>query len=468
MSYDPRLKLTAIRLFETDLKRDISDVYNILVNDYNFTGTKAIVKLWINDKTSLLERYSDLDPLPDKHENMKGDKDYVQEQEDSEEEEITSIFSPDEELDDQFENGNITIDQYHKLRRSRQNLMDQNRILRKMFREKDRVVVATRQLLEEIKSSIPGRTPVKLSDDLLVGCDNHGNRVAIVQLSDWHIIEEVQLHDTKGKNEYNFVIAGRRLHKYAVRVRELLKAYGIENVVIAITGDMFNSSRRKDEILRNLKAMSEGFLIGADLVASFIQDLARYFNITVVSVFGNESRLDEEIQSIDFHNNFDFLLHHFLSVILRDQSNVHFAEVTTDHELLINVNTANILLWHGHNRSSLERLVLKYAKMDKIVHYVITGHKHHLKLEEMMGMSGSGVGDNAYNFSRLSVVSRVSQNTYIIERNENGRPDILPHPIDLQDTTSYEGYPVHSASNVTGLRTAHLMGEGETILRIVI
>jgi hypothetical protein len=197
-------------------------------------------------------------------------------------------------------------------------------------------------------------------------------------------------------------------------------------------------------------------------------DLAQNFEIEVISVFGNESRMDEEIQSIDFHNNFDFLLHHYLSKVLSKQENVIFHQAVTDHELLTEINGANVLFWHGHNRISIDRQILKYNKMNKVVHFVIAGHRHHLHLKEEFGQSSSLVGDNAYNFHRLGMVARASQNIYIIENNGGPRPAIMPVPIDLQYANDYPGYPVPEKALNYGMASESGKYDGQTILKIVI
>jgi len=445
--YSLEIKAKAIELYE-EAGFDINQIYDILTEEDNFTGTKAIIRYWIKNRDTIMER-------------IESSSDYDDEFDDVCDDEPTLYDSDVDEMSIEEMKAALI-----KLRRSRQRLMDQNRILRKMFREQDRVINATEDLLKQILTLIKGRKPVPFTPTRNKLEDNV-RRIGIVQLSDLHLNEAVFLQDTKGKNEFNFHIASRRLQKYADRIRLLFMPLGIDSIVLAMTGDMFNSNRRKDEILRNLYALSEGFLIGADIIGSFMQDLAQSFNIEVISVFGNESRLDEEVQSIDFHNNFDYLLHYYLQKLLSEQENVMFHEAVTDHELLTNINGANILFWHGHNRISIDKQILKYNKMGKIVHYVITGHFHHLYVKEEHAQSGSLVGDNAYNFHRLGSVARASQTMYIVE-NDQKWPSITPIPVDLQETHGYPGYPVPENAEQYSLRKAPMKGDGQTILRIVI
>jgi len=273
--------------------------------------------------------------------------------------------------------------------------------------------------------------------------------------------------DTKGKNKYDFSIAAKRMQKYAYRIKEIFKTMGITDIAIAFTGDQFNSNRRKTEIIRNLKALSEGFVIGTDLVSQFVADLAMNFYIEIFSVFGNESRLDDDIQAIDFHNNFDFLLHHFLESKLRDFENIYFHEIEPDHELYTEINGARILFMHGHVKKKAHDIIVKYTKMNKIVDMIIRGHNHNLMLSESLSQSGSGVGDSAYNFQMLQAVARASQNIYVVT-NDNSEIDIQPMPIDLQKYSRFDGYNIPRDANDHSVRTARLKGRSRTVVRVVI
>lgn len=459
--YNPFYKKKALELYtESDDMRPI-DVYRILKEEYDFTGTPAIVRYWL--RTSLNE-----ETLIDTSDtSLKTSDSTIKEYEDDEDEDEDDVlsFSEIEAISDPTDVTHTELFKaVIKLRKSRQNLMDQNRILRKMFRERDRVENTTEQLLSKIYEALP-RYParsVKLPEV------PNNERVLIVQLTDLHLNEAVLPEDTKGFNEYNFEIAARRLRKYACRIREFTKAFNIQNVVVAITGDIFNSNRRKDEIIRNIHALSEGFLVGAHIIAQFLQDLSEHHNLEVFTVFGNESRIDEDIQNINFHHNFDYLLPHFLARMLENQSNIYFHEPNPGHEEVVNINGANILMWHGHNKSNIDKQILKYAKKGIIIHYVIRGHFHNLMIRDTVSQSASLVGDNAYNFYRLHAVGRAAQNIIMIERN-NEWPEITPIPIDLQNVDNVkEGYFVPEHADLFGMRAASRKGEYTTILRIVV
>lgn len=372
-----------------------------------------------------------------------------------------SIYDEDFEV----ETEESIMTQIEKLRKSRQNLMDQNRVLRAMFRERDRVESTSKVLLQHILKSQKARDPLPFKQYEYNNSDV--KRVGIVQFSDWHLVESVLDIDTKGKNKYDFSIAAKRMQKYAYRIKEIFKTMGITDIAIAFTGDQFNSNRRKTEIIRNLKALSEGFVIGTDLVSQFVADLAMNFYIEIFSVFGNESRLDDDIQAIDFHNNFDFLLHHFLESKLRDFENIYFHEIEPDHELYTEINGARILFMHGHVKKKAHDIIVKYTKMNKIVDMIIRGHNHNLMLSESLSQSGSGVGDSAYNFQMLQAVARASQNIYVVT-NDNSEIDIQPMPIDLQKYSRFDGYNIPRDANDHSVRTARLKGRSRTVVRVVI
>jgi len=454
------LKLKAIEIAQNNPSADVVDIYDMLCEEDGFEGTLNTVRYWLKHREDIKQKVQnrsqitqeDLDRVIEEIEDDEDDLEF-----DSETEAIGDdpINMTREEL----------IAQYLKMQRSRQLARDQNRILRKVFRESDRVVNTTEELLKEILNQVRSRKPLEFKPTA-INVDNN-RRVGIIQLNDLHLNECIRAEDTKGANTYDFEQASRRLMKYANRAKLYLPQMGINDVVIAFVGDMFNSNRRKDEVLRNQRSLAEAFIVGSELIASFVQDLATTFNVECVSVYGNESRLDEHIQSVEFHNNFDYLLPHFLDRMLEDQPNVLIHDLSMAHEDLVEINGANILLSHNHNKTSIDKKILKYTRIGKIVHYVLTGHIHSLSLTERSSQGASVVGTNAYAFYSLDLFSRAMQVMHIVE-NEEDWPAITPIPVDLQNADAFKGYPLPKDVNRLSMRTGVKKGGGETILRIVI
>jgi len=327
----------------------------------------------------------------------------------------------------------IYDDSFIKIKALNQKLQDKNRITNKVLREHDRYLNFTSELFDNILMKLDSLKHFKLKfQDTLIEIVE---KTAIVQLSDLHIGEVVTLEDTLDSNEYNVEICSQRLWKYAKKVRSLL-GDSVSKIVVACTGDLLNSDRRIDEMLTNADSRSETFIQAIQIISGFLLDLARYYNIEVVSVFGNESRFDQDIPYRDPIHNFDFLIHKFLSMYLSQHSDrIKFMDVSRNYEKLYNIYGKEILFFHGikYNPTLLNRIIKKYNDLGKLVDYVISGHIHSPDIRENQGRSASVVGGNFYSTFGLNLVSNASQILYIIEKERGSiKPSIYPIIIDLQ------------------------------------
>jgi hypothetical protein len=118
-----------------------------------------------------------------------------------------------------------------------------------------------------------------------------GEAVLIVQLSDLHFNERVEL----ASNRYDFSVAAARLAKLASRVKQLGRSYGASKVVVACLGDFLNSDRRLDELLSNATNRSKPTLLAVDILRAFLLDLRSEFTLEVYGITGNESRVKQEL-----------------------------------------------------------------------------------------------------------------------------------------------------------------------------
>ena len=107
-------------------------------------------------------------------------------------------------------------------------------------------------------------------------------------------------------------------------------------------------------------------------------------------------------------------------------------------ELVVDVNGQNILLLHGHSigaKSNLTdivtKIVGKYAARGITIKYVMFGHVHEASVCDIYSRSSSLVGANAYSEYGLNLLSRASQNVFVVDSLGN----ITGTKIDLQFVT---------------------------------
>lgn len=259
----------------------------------------------------------------------------------------------------------------------------------------------------------------------------NNERFGIIHLSDWHLNELIDLQN----NQYNFRIASIRLKFYITKAISQLKYLNVSTVILALTGDFINSSRRKSEQMSMETNQSKAVFVAVELLSQIITELLRNnFSLYVASVVGNESRLEENIDYVDvlLSHNYDFIIFNILKLLFKDVPNITFGPNNPDMTV-IDINNFGILLIHGEtlSRGKIETELAKIRDQKSLegikIDIVLFGHIHQAYLSDNFFRSSGLPGGNDYSYNKLKLVSRSSQNLYVIE---NGRVDALK--IDLQ------------------------------------
>ena len=354
-----------------------------------------------------------------------------------------------------------------KMKASNQKLQDKNRLSNKLLREQIRLSNANKELLETLLERLPRIQNFKPKSNSV----NYKiiDRAAIIQLSDLHLNEVVVPDDTIGLNEHNYDIASKRLWKYANNIRERL-GNRVDYILVALTGDILNSDRRPDEKLMNAGNRTEALLFAVQVLSSFLVDLGRDYQLGVVSVVGNESRIDPDIQWIDPTHNYDFLIHRMLADSLIEWTgDIDFFEVKRSYETVVELCGANILLTHGHTKLDWKSAVTKYNARGTILNYMISGHFHSTKINDKYSRSASTVGCNFYSVYNLHLIGRAAQNMYEIEKEPGAKyPVVTPIVIDLQNVQGCGMYQYNKDVCKSGMRKSlKKKGTNNIIIKLV-
>lgn len=311
-----------------------------------------------------------------------------------------------------------------KLEKKIQNLQDKNRILRKIhrksFREED-IINHLADSFAELLSKYKFKE-VDKKENVRVNYDE----VALIQLSDLHFGKFVNLK----LNKYNFEIAHKRLQRYIDEIVNVcLYQKKISKIYIAFTGDIFNLDSHFDALLSNEDNRAESFLRGVDELKFFIDSLLLYFDIKVIGVIGNESRIrtteyNSNINAIS-SNNFDMLAFQVLKRFYGNNEDIEFVnECKTLHDIEL-IHGHNIAFVHGdklknHTKDDIVKFKMRLVEEYKChVDYVIFGHLHETLITPTYARSGSLVGADEYAYNGLNISGSVaSQNIYIINKDE--------------------------------------------------
>jgi len=349
-------------------------------------------------------------------------------------------------------------------RRQQQKFQDTNRIERKSFREHSRIENAVEAYAEQLiillkRNSFSRFTKYHESPQKAAG---------IFHLTDTHFNELVKI----SVNRYDFEIASKRLQMFADVARKFFKCYDVKNILLAMTGDLLNSDRRLDELLNQATNRSKATFLAVDLIKSLILDLNRDFNITVASVTGNESRVQDVIGHSDelVTDNYDFMIFNALKYLFMDSKGITFISGDSK-EQVVPVAGKNILLMHGHEKvfqnnveKGISQLVGKYSDRNIKIDFVIFGHLHCSRIADTFARGSSMVGANAFSDRGLQLISRASQNIHIV----TDLGSIHSVKVDLQNTGTYPGYNFKKALEAYHPKSAGKTKEKKVTFEVVI
>jgi predicted phosphodiesterase len=338
-----------------------------------------------------------------------------------------------------------------KLAKQKQRYQDSNRIERKAFREHARVENAITSLNEAVLKQF-AEVDFNVQPQTSQPITKEGTK-AIIQFTDAHFNELIDLDG----NRYDFKIASQRMREFAKEAKRYCKANGVDEVLLALTGDMINSDRRLDEKLNMSTNRTNACLLATKLIQLFIQDLLTDIeHIDVTYVTGNESRVMEfGFSDIVITDNYDTNIFNMLTLVFEGVKRVKFLR-GNPVENVVTVNGKNVLLLHGTTlgqapQANLQKLFGKYALNGIKLDYAIFGHIHFANITDLYARSASLSGGNSYSDYGLGLASKASQNIHFIKKDgtiNNVRVELQQADNEGYDIEYYlDAYDVKPANN---------------------
>lgn len=350
-----------------------------------------------------------------------------------------------------------------RIHKQLQKQQDLNRIRNKKFRETARLDNATAEYAFQLKQLLPSF----INNVTVQHEEKESKSVVIIQLSDLHLNELIDLPN----NRFDFTEASKRLQKFIHYAKGIAYTFNASKIVIAFTGDIINSDRRLDEIMSSATSRAKATLIAVNLLRQVILDVNEEYNVDIVCVSGNESRIREDIGYTDkmITDNFDFTIFNILSFLFKDKKGITFHVNENPVESVISINGQNILILHGETvkrdtQAGIQQILGKYASKHINVNYVIFGHVHFANITDLYARSGSLPGNNVYSDYGLNLVTKSSQNIHIIE--ENG--SIHNMRIELQNTNEFDGYNIEDDIEAYNAKAADKLYHNKGILKIIV
>lgn len=348
-----------------------------------------------------------------------------------------------------------------RLAKKTQKLQDINRIERKSFREHARVENAIEVYIKELRDVF---SKLELRGTSTIQWDS--KCVGIVHLSDLHLNELV---DIVG-NHYDYKVAGKRLKMFAGKIINEFTSKKISSIYVVMTGDLLNSDRRLDELLSMATNRANATFLAVKLLSQFLIELSVYFNISVISVTGNESRIREDMGFVDHlaTDNFDFIIYEILRTLFVNHSGINFISGNT-FEYILQIQNVNILIMHGHNlgkmgHTDLSKAISKWGKKGVGIDYIMCGHLHETSINDTLLRASGLVGNNAYSDVALNLNGRASQNYYVVY--ENGTLDATR--VDLQNVDEVEGYDIDETLDAYNAKSIDKIKNQTPVFQVVI
>jgi len=236
-----------------------------------------------------------------------------------------------------------------------QRAKDLLRIKNKNIREGARVNNALEAYVEELGRVIKNHT----FQPNLKAFKNKAGSVGIVHITDLHFNELIEAFF----NKYNFEVASRQLKYYVAETVDYFKMKGVTNVVMAATGDLVNSDRRLDELLAMATNRANAVFVATYIIEQMLLEYNQHFNVSYVSITGNESRMTQDIHwgDLSVSDNYDIMVHNILSYKYRNKEGINI--VSCHHlEQVIEVAGQNILLLNNQLLETIGRLSILLLK----------------------------------------------------------------------------------------------------------
>ena len=254
----------------------------------------------------------------------------------------------------------------------------------------------------------------------------NNNKEAILLLSDWHYGFDF----VNPWNKYNPEIAKKRISKLLSETIRFCKEQDVTNINILNLADLIAGRIHLTIRLESRIDVITQIMEVSEILAEFLNELTRYFNVNYYSCTDNHSRIEpDKTQSLDLES-LCRITDWFLKWRLGNSVEFHDNQFGEDI-ITLNVLNHNILGVHGDRdkqNSVIEKMTLLTRKSYDLT---CTAHLHHFSADEHTGTrlvsNGSLMGTDSY-AKNLRLYSKPSQ-TLIIATPENVC-DII-HIIDL-------------------------------------
>lgn len=278
--------------------------------------------------------------------------------------------------------------QLFELKKERQKLSDQRTQFNREVREQAR----QEELRELMLDSVERGTHIALeyTPKYVSPSDND----LLVSMNDLHYGIDIN----NNWNTYNPGVCKELLCRYLDSILEIASTHHSENVYVYNNGDSISGKIHRTIQLANSENIVEQVKGVSELIAQFLAELSRHFNmVKYSSVAGNHSRLDTREDS-PYDERLDDLVDWYLDTRLQNFENIQigFGDKLDPTMYIIDIRGKTYVGIHGDFDPSSNRLASLSTMIGRQIYAILCGHLHHCKFEDEHGIltiqSGSFVG----------------------------------------------------------------------------
>lgn len=220
-----------------------------------------------------------------------------------------------------------------------------------------------------------------------------GESEAVLFLTDWH----VGLMAENIWNSYSIDVLEDRLIKLKEKTIQYIERHKPSVLHVAIMGDMVAGAIHVSARVQSEEDTCDQLMLVSEYLADFINRLSQYVpKIEVYSTYGNHGRTVQNFKDSIHSDNMEKIIPWWLKQRLKGNDVITIRDNSIHEFVLIPVYDRNIVVVHGDldSKSSSASTIYRLfaAKFNVHVHYIASGHIHHVECEEELGLEEITVG----------------------------------------------------------------------------
>lgn len=257
------------------------------------------------------------------------------------------------------------------------------------------------------------------------------NKSAIVlQLSDWHYEEKVDLYDVNGLNEFNIPIAKKRIIQLCNEAKRRIDMYQSffksDKLIIALQGDFISGGIHEELMETNQLLPADAILEVQNEILGLLDFFEQNTNLPIEVVFnaGNHGRMTKKQRIMtEMGHSLESYMYHIIEDMYKGNKRFKF-HTQRGYHVILDINGCLTRFHHGHwvkynggvsgISLSLNKAINNWNRSIPVKLDVL-GHFHTSTNLKNCIVNGSLIGFNAYANSIKAEYEEPSQNIFVIE-----------------------------------------------------